>query len=108
MNQDIPENTHKKTSPTHQQCDERNSTNSILTELQPAQNNRMFSQPNSFECSLDIHDHNVNIEETMVTSNAGVTNVEKETLLSAGDDDGEELSEQERCLKLNRKYQVIM
>jgi hypothetical protein len=88
-----------------------NSDDYTLTELQPVESNRQFPQ-DAFQSSLDTADENANIEPAALTE-AGVPDDEEEVLLNDeeevllnDEEDSEELSEQQRCLKLNRKYQV--
>lgn len=69
-----------------------------LTELQPIKN----SVRSLHEHSESSFDHNVTIGPTEVVTEVGIP---EEGALSA-EEDSEELSEQQRCLKLNRKYQV--
>lgn len=66
-----------------------------LTELQPIENSNRFLH-HTFESSFD---HNATAGPAEVATEVCVQ--EEEMLLSA-----EEFSEQERCLELNRKYQV--
>lgn len=82
-----------------------------MTELQPVESNRQFPQ-DAFQSSLDTADQNANIEPAALTE-AGVPDDDEEVLLNDeeevllnDEEDSEELSEQQRCLKLNRKYQV--
>ncbi|CAB4029316.1 Hypothetical predicted protein, partial [Paramuricea clavata] len=90
-----------------------NSDDYTLTELQPVENNRQFPQ-DAFQSTLDTADQNANIEPAALTE-TGMPDDEEEVLLNdeeevllSDEEDSEELSEQQRCLKLNRKYQAII
>ncbi len=75
-----------------------------MTELQPIRNNYQILQEACYS-SLDTVDQIASIEPDVFSIDDGVANDDEEVLLSDLEESGE-LTEQQRCLKLNRKYQV--
>ena len=78
-----------------------------LTELQPAENSTQIPQEGSYQSSLGTVDQNSHIGLAVPTVDHVIPDDDEEVLLSDVEEDGE-LTEQQRCLKLNRKYQAII
>jgi hypothetical protein len=104
--------TSRQASPSPEQFDSQlDKTNDnddyTLTGLQPAENNIQIPQGGCYLSSLDTADQNSNIGLAVlnVADDGGVSDDNQVVSLS-DKEEHDELTEQQRCLRLNRKYQA--